>query len=105
MPGTPVRRQPTEGPIPMAHIDPILRAAPVARIAGPHQSTVTTILRAVELGLFTAAQADLMIDRVRAHLTALPVTSPVALSSVADGVPAPVVGLASDTLTVLDRTF
>jgi hypothetical protein len=98
----------------MAHIDPILSAAPVARIAGPHQSTVATILRAVELGLFTAAQADLMIDRVRAHLTALPVTSPipplisppVALSSVADGVPATVSGLGSDTLlTGLDRTF
>jgi hypothetical protein len=56
----------------MAHIDPILSATPVARIAGPHQSTVATILRAVELGLFTAAQAELMIDRVRAHLTALP---------------------------------
>jgi hypothetical protein len=57
----------------MAHIDPILSTAPVARIAGPHQSTVATILRAVELGLFTAAQAELMIDRVRAHLTALPI--------------------------------
>jgi hypothetical protein len=44
----------------MAPIDPILSTAPVARIAGPHQSTVTTILRAVELGLFTAAQAELM---------------------------------------------
>lgn len=93
----------------MAHIDPILSATPVARIAGPHQSTVAAILRAVELGLFTAAQAELMIDRVRAHLTALPVTSPipppVALPSVADGLPATVSGLASDTLTVPDRTF
>jgi hypothetical protein len=95
----------------MAHINPILSAAPVARIAGPHQSTVTTILRAVDLGLFTAAQAELMIDRVRAHLIALPVASlmppPVAsLSPVADGLAATVGGLASDTLlTGLDRTF
>ncbi len=59
----------------MAHIDPSLSATPVAGIAEPHQSTVATILRAVELGLFTVAQAELMIDRVRAHLTALPVTS------------------------------
>jgi hypothetical protein len=97
----------------MAHIDPILSAAPVARIAGPHQSTVTTILRAVELGLFTEAQAELMIDRVRAHLTALPIATPItgpitgpiaSLSSVADGVPATVSGLASDTLG-LGRTF
>lgn len=95
----------------MAPIDPILGTAPVARIAGPHQSTVATILRAVELGLFTAAQADLMIDRVRAHLTALPITTPitgpaVSPSSVADGVPATISGLASDTLlTGPDRTF
>ncbi|HEX6359634.1 hypothetical protein [Actinophytocola sp.] len=98
----------------MAHIDPILSAAPVARIAGPHQSTVATILRAVELGLSTAAQAELMIDRVRAHLTALPATSPipplipppVALSSVADSFPTTTSGFASDTLpTGLDRTF
>jgi hypothetical protein len=50
----------------MAHIDPILSTAPVARIAGPRQSTVATIQRAVELGLFTSPQAELMIDRGRA---------------------------------------
>lgn len=70
----------------MPRIDPLLGAAPVARIAGPHQSTVATILRAVELGLFTTADADMMIDRVRAHLTAPPVKSPIA---------APVVSLSS----------
>lgn len=74
----------------MAQVDPILSAAPAARVAGPHQSTVTTILRAVERGLFTAAEADMMIGRIRAHLTALPVVSP---SSVADG-PATIRGLA-----------
>lgn len=91
-------------PTPMTYIDPILRTAPVTRIAGPHQSTVTIILRAVELGLFTAAEADMMIDRIRAQLTALPVASPitppVALpSTVADGVRATISGLASNTRT------
>lgn len=62
----------------MTLVDPFLGAAPVATIAGPHQSTVATILRAVELGLFTAADADMMIDRVRTHLTAPPVRSPIA---------------------------
>ncbi|MGB3444134.1 MAG: hypothetical protein WBA97_35805 [Actinophytocola sp.] len=57
-------------------IDPILSTVPVAMIAGPHQSTVMAILRAVELGLFTAEEADMMIDRIRAHLTARPVVSP-----------------------------
>lgn len=95
----------------MTRIDPLLGTAPVARIAGPHQSTVTAILRAVELGLFTAADADMMIDRVRAHLTALPVRAPItapvaSLSSTADGIPSPVGGLASDTLpNGLDTTF
>ena len=79
----------------MAPIDPILGTVPVAGIAGPHQSTVATILRAVELGLFTAAQAELLIGRVRAHLTALPVALP---SSVQDGVPATVSRHTSDTL-------
>lgn len=63
----------------MTLVDPLRGTAPVARIAGPHQSTVATILRAVELGLFTAADADMMIDRIRAHLIALPITAPVAL--------------------------
>jgi anti-sigma B factor antagonist len=61
----------------MTRLDPIPGTAPIARVAGPHQSTVTTILRAVERGLFTAAEADMMIDRVRAHLTAPPIKPPV----------------------------
>lgn len=74
----------------MTRIDPLPGTAPAARIAGPHQSTVATILRAVELGLFTTAQADMLIGRVRAHLTVLPIKSPItaplaSLSSVADG--------------------
>jgi len=85
----------------MAPVDPILSTGPVAGIAGPHQNTVTTILRAVELGLFTAAQAELLIGRVRAHLNALPVVLP---SSVQDGVPATVSGHASDNPNSADRT-
>ncbi|GAB3459756.1 STAS domain-containing protein [Actinophytocola sediminis] len=57
----------------MASTDPIPNNA---QVAGPHRSTVSTILRAVELGLFTMAEADVMIDRVRTHLTALPATPP-----------------------------
>jgi hypothetical protein len=79
----------------MTRIDPLLGTAPFARIAGPHQSTVTTILRAVELGLFTAADADMMIDRVRAHLIALPIESPIT---------APVALLSSASPAVTDPT-
>ncbi|HEX6355910.1 hypothetical protein [Actinophytocola sp.] len=79
----------------MAHIDPFLGAAPVAGIAGPHQSTVATILRGVKLGLFTAAEADAMIARISAHLTALPVASSL---SIPDGVPATNSELGSGTL-------
>ena len=58
----------------MAHIDPIPNTTSIERIAEPHQSTVAAIVRAAELGLFTGAQAQIMIDRVRAHLIALPIT-------------------------------
>jgi hypothetical protein len=76
----------------MARIDAILSAGSVARVAGPHQSTVATILRAVERGLFTAAEAEMMIDRVRAHRIALPIALPVTpsvvvASSVVNGPP------------------
>ena len=61
----------------MAHIDPIPNTSHVERIAEAHQSTVAAIVRAAEVGLFTAAQAELMINRVRAHLIALPITGAV----------------------------
>ena len=61
----------------MAQIDPIPDTACVERIAEPHQSTVAAIVRAAEMGLFTATQAQTMVDRIRAHLTALPITRPV----------------------------
>lgn len=78
----------------MPRIDPLLGTAPLARIAGPHQSTVATILRAVELGLFTMADADMMIDRVRAHLTAPPIRSPIAapVASLSSASPPPPTG-------------
>ena len=41
-------------------------------VAEPHQSTVAAILRATRQGLFTAAEAGLLIDRVRAHVSTFP---------------------------------
>ncbi|SDI17316.1 hypothetical protein SAMN05192558_101302 [Actinokineospora alba] len=49
----------------MAQLDVTHGSTSVAGIAEPHQSTVAAILRAAGLGLFTAAEADLLIDRVR----------------------------------------
>lgn len=54
----------------MAHIDPVVG------IAEPHQSTAATILRAAGQGLFTAAEADMLIERMRAHVLAAPVPVP-----------------------------
>lgn len=51
----------------MAHVDPIPGAVPVAGIAEPHQLTVAAIMRAAGNGLFTVAEAELLIDRVRAY--------------------------------------
>lgn len=56
----------------MAHLNPSPMTAPETGIAEPHETTVAAILRGVRLGLFTAADADLMIDRVRALATRLP---------------------------------
>lgn len=56
----------------MAPPDPILASAPVAGIAEPHQSTVEYILRSARQGLFTAAEAELMVDQIRALATGLP---------------------------------
>ena len=55
----------------MAQLDLILPATPVAGIAEPHQSTVAAILLAAGRGLFTTAEAELMIDRLRTDATAL----------------------------------
>lgn len=64
----------------MAQLDLSPATAPVTGIAEPHQNTVSVILRGVRLDLFTAAEADLMIDRVRALTTKSP-------SSAGDGYP------------------
>ncbi len=53
----------------MTHIDQLSADAPVAGIAEPHRSTVASIQRAVGLGLFSVAEAELMIDRIRALAT------------------------------------
>lgn len=48
----------------MAHLR-VISAEPFDGIAEVHQSCVADILRAAEQGLFTHAEADLLIDRVR----------------------------------------
>jgi gentisate 1,2-dioxygenase len=51
----------------MAHPDLIPDTTPVLEIAEPHRSTVAAILYAAGQGLFTAAEADMLIDRVRTY--------------------------------------
>lgn len=59
----------------MAQLDPILLpAAPVLGIAEPHQSTVAAILRSAGHGLFTAAEAESMISRLRTLVPAPPLS-------------------------------
>jgi hypothetical protein len=48
----------------MVHLESISTGA-FEGIAEPHQSTVVAILRAARLGLFSATEAEMMIDRVR----------------------------------------
>ena len=60
----------------MTHLDQPPATTTVAGIAEPHQSTVAAIERAVGLGLFGAADAELMIDRIRALSTGDPTEAP-----------------------------
>lgn len=53
----------------MAQLDQLPATTTLVGIAEPHQSTVASILGAVALGLFSAAEAELMIDRIRALAT------------------------------------
>jgi hypothetical protein len=48
----------------VAHLK-LVSAGPFEGIAEPHQSIVVTILGAVEQGVFSDAEADMLIDRVR----------------------------------------
>lgn len=50
----------------MAHPESIANAAQSTWIVKPHRSAVMAILRSVQQGLFTAAEAELMIGRIRA---------------------------------------
>jgi hypothetical protein len=59
----------------MADPDQSSITAPVAGIAEPHQSAVTAVLRASLQGAFSADEADLLIDRIRARAT--PSASPI----------------------------
>ncbi|ONI90577.1 hypothetical protein ALI144C_02525 [Actinosynnema sp. ALI-1.44] len=52
----------------MAHLK-LTSSGPFEDIAEAHQSCVATITRAAEQGLFTEAEAGLLIDRVRALST------------------------------------
>ncbi|GGM80624.1 hypothetical protein GCM10012275_59120 [Longimycelium tulufanense] len=62
-PGVPLANRGT----PIAHLHVTSVPVPIAGIAEPHQSTVEIILRAVWQGLFTMAEGELLIDRVRRH--------------------------------------
>jgi hypothetical protein len=48
----------------VAHLK-LISTGPFEGIAEPHQSTVLAILNAAEQGLFTQAEAGMLIDRVR----------------------------------------
>lgn len=51
----------------MAHPDQNPVTAPVAGIAEPHLSAVTAVLRAALQGVLSAAEADLLIEQIRAR--------------------------------------
>lgn len=70
----------------------------VAESAGSYRGTVEIILRAARLGLFTAAEAGLLIDRVRPHTTR-------PLVSIQDSNPAGGIGKVGSLLIHPDRTF
>ena len=57
----------------MTPADPRPATAPRAGVADAHQSTVDAVLAAAEQGMVSAADAELMIDRVRTHAAAHPV--------------------------------
>jgi hypothetical protein len=59
----------------MTHLDFTAHTAPDARIGELRQSTVAAILRAAQLGLFTEAEANSLINRVRTHVTTSPLPS------------------------------
>lgn len=56
----------------MTRLDLVFSTAPIAGILEPHRSTVAAILRATHQGLFTTAEAELLIDRIRTHVTTFP---------------------------------
>lgn len=79
----------------MVSIDPVLSTTPFTGIAEPHESTVVDILHAVGQGWFTAAEADILIGRVRTHGTTPSIAQPL---STVDGSPVTVGGHASSEL-------
>jgi hypothetical protein len=69
----------------------------IAGSAGTYPGTVEIILRATRLGLFTAAEAQLLIDRVHPHTTT-------PILSIQDGYPVGVAGQAGNLPISPDRT-
>jgi hypothetical protein len=55
----------------MAHTDFVL-LPPDEGVAGSRQGAIAMIVRAARLGLYTAAEARLLIDQVRARATTDP---------------------------------
>lgn len=56
----------------MADPDLFPDTTPDLEIAEPHRSTVAAIRNAAGQGLFTAAEAEMLIDRVRTHVPTMP---------------------------------
>jgi hypothetical protein len=72
----------------MAHFDLIPDTTPGIGIAASHRRTVAAILHAVGQDLFTATEADMLIDRVCPLVTASPGAALIGSSlSVEDGHP------------------
>jgi hypothetical protein len=51
----------------MAHPDPSPYTASIVGIAEPHRSAVTAVLRAAHEGVFSADEANRVIERIRAR--------------------------------------
>jgi len=72
----------------MADLDLIPETSPVVGVVASRRSTVAAVLHAAGQGLFTAIEADMLIDRVRVLVTASSGALPIASSlSVEDGRP------------------
>ncbi|TCO45928.1 hypothetical protein EV192_120114 [Actinocrispum wychmicini] len=69
----------------MAQLQATLMSVSIVGIAEPHRSAVEAILRGARQGLFTVAEAELLIDRVRTHVTVSPLSNGDSLPAVGGG--------------------